>query len=75
MGRYAGTVASHDIYLAQVTGAMEPRPDTREVQDAIWWDMKRHLRVQAQVSAILATVVDSIEKLRTDEGCVHGDEG
>ena len=36
MRRYAGTVASHDICLAQVTGAVETRPETREVQDAIW---------------------------------------
>ena len=32
VGRYAGTVASHNIYLA--AGAGEPRPNRREVQDA-----------------------------------------
>lgn len=63
VGRYAGTVASHEIYLAESSG--EPRPNPREIQDAIWWDRTRPLQVQQHVSAILATVGNSIEELAT----------
>ena len=61
VGRYVGTVAAHEIYLAQSSG--EPRPNPREVQDAIWWDGVRPLQVQQHVSAILATIRNSIEQL------------
>ena len=57
-GRYAGTVAAHEIYLAQSSG--EPRPNPREIQDAIWWDRIRPLQVHQHVSAVLATVGNSI---------------
>ena len=60
VGRYAGTVASHEVYLAQSAG--EPRPNNREIQDAIWWDRLRPLQVQQHVSAILATVGNSIDE-------------
>ena len=65
VGRYAGTVAAHEIYLAQSAG--EPRPNHREIQDAIWWDRVRPLQVQQHVSAILATVGDSIDELRAKD--------
>ena len=54
VGRYAGTLASHEIYLARGSG--EPSPDHREIQDAIWWDTDRPLRVQPHVDAILDIV-------------------
>ena len=34
MGRYAGTVASHQIFMAEAEGAL--RPNRRELQDAMW---------------------------------------
>ena len=52
MGRYAGTVASHEIYLAYAEGT--PRPNRRELQDAKWWDLRTPIDVQQHVSAILA---------------------
>ena len=55
-GRYAGTVAAHEIYTGQANG--EPRPNYREVQDVVWWDRVRPLLVQQHVSAILAIVGD-----------------
>lgn len=58
VGRYAGSVASHQIYVAQASG--EPRPNTREIQDATWWDGAAPLRVQQHVNAILAIVRNSI---------------
>lgn len=61
VGRYAGTVAAHEVYMAQSAG--EPRPNHREIQDAIWWDRVRPLQVQQHVSAILATVGNSIDEL------------
>ena len=61
VGSYAGTVASHEIYLA--VGSGEPRPDHREIQDAIWWDVVQPLKVQPHVNAILDTVSDSIDSL------------
>ena len=63
VGRYAGTVAAHEVYLAQSSG--EPRPNHREIQDAVWWDRTRPLQVQQHVSAILATVGNSIDVLGT----------
>lgn len=54
MGRYAGTVASHEIFLANGEGA--PRPNRRELQDARWWDLKTPMDVQQHVNAILAVV-------------------
>lgn len=61
VGRYAGTVAAHEIYLALSSG--EPRPNPREVQDAVWWDRVRPLAVQQHVSAILTLARDSIDQL------------
>ena len=61
MGRYAGTVAAHEIYLAQSSG--EPRPNRRELQDAVRWDGTRPLPVQQHVGAILATVASRTEEL------------
>ena len=46
MGRYAGTVASHEIFLAKGEGT--PRPNRRELQDAIWSDLKAHERPTAR---------------------------
>ena len=54
VGRYAGTVASHEIFLVQGEG--EPRPNSRELQDACWWDGTGSLQVQQHVNAILAIV-------------------
>lgn len=65
VGRYVGTVASHEIYLAKGSG--EPSPDNREIQDAIWWDLVQPLKVQPHVNAILDTVNDSIDNLDKEE--------
>ena len=73
VGRYAGTVASHEIYMASSSG--EPRPNHREIQDAIWWDRVRQLQVQQHVIAILATVGDSIEELGNLSGSGKGPVG
>ena len=54
VGRYAGTVASHTVYTAIATG--EPRPNPRELQDAVWWDKIRPLAVHQHVGAILSLV-------------------
>ena len=59
IGRYAGTVASHDIFLAQAGG--EPRPNRRELQDACWWDGDSSIQVQQHVNAILTMVRNWIE--------------
>ncbi len=59
VGRYAGTVASHEVYFGRASG--EPRPNHREVQDAVWWDRSRPLRVQQHVDAILALVISGPE--------------
>ena len=53
-GRYAGSVASHEVFIGKAKG--EPRPNRRELQDAVWWDGKRPLNVQQHVTAILALV-------------------
>ena len=65
VGRYAGTVAARETYLAQSSG--EPHPNHREIQDAIWWDRDRPFQVQQHVSAILATVGNSIEEVGAQE--------
>ena len=62
-GRYAGTSAAHQIFVA--TGAGQPRINTREIQDATWWDLETPLRVQQHVSAILAIVKQEIGQKRT----------
>ena len=54
VGRYAGTVAAHQIFLAQGEG--DPKPNRRELQDACWWDGKASLAVQQHVNAIMAIV-------------------
>ena len=54
VGRYAGSVASHEIFLASAHGT--PVPNRREITDAIWWDPKARLDVQQHVNAILAIV-------------------
>ena len=56
-GRYAGTVASHTVYVALASG--EPRPNPRELQDAIWWDRIRPLAIHQHVNAILVLVGDT----------------
>ncbi len=68
VGRYAGTVASHEIYVAEGSG--EPNPDLREIQDAIWWDTSQPLQVQPHVDAILDivdAVSDDIEILDSED--------
>ena len=63
-GRYAGSVASHQIYVA--TGDGHPRINTREIQDATWWDPETPLRTQQHVSAILALVRRELRQKRTE---------
>ena len=53
VGRYAGNVASHEVFIAQAD-RVEPRPNPQEIQDAMWWDGRRPIRTQAHVDAILA---------------------
>lgn len=62
VGRYAGSVASHEIFVA--TGEGEPRINTRELQDATWWDLKTPLRTQQHVNAILAIVKQELRQKR-----------
>ena len=50
-GRYAGSVAAHEIFVAQAHGM--PVPNRQELQEAIWWDRKSRLDVQQHVSALL----------------------
>ena len=50
-GFYTGTVAAHDVFVAKASGT--PRPNRRELQDAVWWD-GRDLATQTHVAAILA---------------------
>ena len=54
VGRYAGTVAAHQIFLAQGEG--DPKPNRRELQDVCWWDGKTPLDMQQHVNAIMAIV-------------------
>ena len=68
VGRYAGTVASHEIYRAEGSG--EPSPGDREIQDAIWWDLVQPLQVQPHVNDILEIVKpvgDDIDNPDEDE--------
>ena len=68
VGRYAGTVAFHEIYMARGSG--EPSPGDREIQDAIWWDLVQPLQVQPHVNAILEIVnpvSDDIDNLDEDD--------
>ena len=50
-GYYKGGVAIHQIFIAHATG--RPKPDRREVEDAVWWD-GRGLPVQSHVNAVIA---------------------
>ena len=63
-GRYAGTRAAHEIFVA--TGQGQPRINTREIQDATWWDLETPLRTQQHVSAILAIVKQELRKKQAD---------
>ena len=75
VGRYAGTVASHEIYLAKGSG--EASPEHREIQDAIWWDLVQPLQVQPHVNAILDIVDpvgDDIDNLDEEEIEVSPDQ-
>ena len=60
VGRYAGSVASHQVFVAKAQGS--PVPNRRELQEAIWWDRKSRLDVQQHVSAILAIASDRIRQ-------------
>ena len=65
VGRYAGTVASHQAYLAQnVNGT--PRPNPEEIQDSVWWDGQRPLRTQTHVDAILAMARNAAAKIESE---------
>ena len=64
VGRYAGGVASHQIYEADATGY--PRPNRKELQDAIWWDGIAPLELQPHVNAILA-IINSAKPADGDE--------
>ena len=75
VGRYTGTVASHEIYLAEGSG--EPSPDHREIQDVIWWDRVQPLQVQPHVDAILNIVdpaSDDIDNPDEEESEVSPDQ-
>ena len=65
VGRYAGTRAAHEIFVA--TGQGQPRINTREIQDATWWDLETPLRTQQHVSAILALVKQELRQKRADQ--------
>ena len=74
VGRYAGTVAAHQIFLAQGDG--DPKPNRRELQDVCWWDGKASLDVQQHVNAIMAIVRNWLkenapEQLAPGESCVQ----
>ena len=77
VGRYAGTVASHEIYLARGSG--EPSPDDREIQDATWWDLDQPLQVQPHVNAILDIVdpvgddIDTLDEKQSEVSQVQED--
>ena len=57
--RSIGYVSAHEIFVASASG--EPQPDGREVEDAVWWDGRRPLRLQPHVRAILALIHDTRE--------------
>ena len=63
MGRYAGTVASHEIFLAYGEGT--PRPNRRELQDGKWWNLRTPTDVQQHVNAILAIVRIELRRQET----------
>ena len=63
-GRYAGTSAAHQVSVA--TGEGQARINTREIQDATWWDLETPLRVQQHVSAILAIVKQELRRQGVD---------
>ena len=65
IGRYAGSVASHQIYLAQSEDV--PRPDHSEIQEAAWWDGSPSIRVQRHVNAILAIALNEAEEIRSNQ--------
>ena len=64
VGRYAGSLASHEIFLAKAEGTLVP--NRREIQEATWWDRKSRLDVQQHVNAILAIVGGRIQQTRPD---------
>lgn len=65
IGRHAGSVASHEIYLAHSDGV--PRPDNSEIQEALWWDGTPSIRVQRHVDAILAITLNKAEERRSNQ--------
>lgn len=65
VGRYSGSVSSHQIYLAQGEGV--PRPDYSEIQEVAWWDGSPSIRVQRHVNAILAITQNEAEELCSNQ--------
>lgn len=65
IGRYAGSVASHEIYLAHSEGA--PRPHHSEIQEALWWDRSPSIQVQRHVNAILALTQNEAGDIRSSQ--------
>ena len=65
VGRYAGNVSAHQIFIA--TGQGHPRINTREIQDATWWDLDAPLRLEPHVSAILAIVKQELRQGRSEQ--------
>lgn len=65
IGRHAGSVASHEIYLARSEGV--PRPDNSEIQEVLWWDGTPSIRVQRHVDAILAIALNKAEERRPNQ--------
>ena len=59
VGRYAGHVSAHQIFVA--TGQGHPRINTKEIQDATWWDLETPLRLEPHVSAVLAIVRQEVK--------------
>ena len=63
IGRYAGRVAAHEVYLAlHISG--QPTPNHREVSDVMWWDRNRPVRIQQHVNAILALAGNALLEAR-----------
>ena len=58
-GRYAGSVAVHEMFFAKAEGT--PVPNRREVQEAIWWDRRSRLDVHQHVNAILAIASERLQ--------------
>ena len=65
VGRYAGHVSAHQIFVA--TGQGHPRINTREIQDATWWDLDAPLRLEPHVSAVLAIVKQELHQGRGEQ--------